>query len=39
MLVEIIAWNFYFLVIKPIVDVVTAVLLSFMSYGLNKYFN
>jgi hypothetical protein len=38
-LLGIIAWNYGFPTAKPIADVIVAVVLSFVSYGLNKYMN
>ena len=36
-LIGIIAWNYGFPEATPLLDVLAAVLLSFISFGLNKY--
>ena len=37
-LIGVIAWNFGFLNAIPIADVLAAIILSFLSIGLKKYF-
>ena len=37
-LVGVVLWNFGYPIAKPIEDVVAAILLSFISIGLKKYF-
>jgi hypothetical protein len=37
-LIGVILWNFGFPEAKPIEDVIVAILLSFLSIGLKKYF-
>ena len=37
-LIGIVLWNFGYPMAKPIEDVVAAILLSFISIGLKKYF-
>tara|TARA_Y100001970_G_C14133669_1_gene803104 strand:- start:141 stop:281 length:141 start_codon:yes stop_codon:yes gene_type:complete len=37
-LVGVVLWNFGYPMAKPIEDVVAAILLSFISIGLKKYF-
>jgi hypothetical protein len=38
-LTGVIAWNFGFPTVPPMADVAVAILLSFASYGLNKFLN
>tara|TARA_B100000965_G_scaffold144859_1_gene120661 strand:+ start:1334 stop:1474 length:141 start_codon:yes stop_codon:yes gene_type:complete len=37
-LVGVVLWNFGYPLAKPIEDVIAAILLSFLSIGLKKYF-
>tara|TARA_Y100000590_G_scaffold463046_1_gene628759 strand:- start:1504 stop:1644 length:141 start_codon:yes stop_codon:yes gene_type:complete len=37
-LIGVVLWNFGYPLAKPIEDVIAAVILSFVSFGLKKYF-